>query len=104
MNDARKIRVLVVDDSALARKLLVSGLSRDPQIQVIGPAGDAASAYALLVRERPDVITLDVEMPRMDGVTFLKQYMAVYPTPTVMVSLNNHDIVCADVITTSCAL
>ncbi|CAG0946969.1 Protein-glutamate methylesterase/protein-glutamine glutaminase of group 2 operon [Anaerolineae bacterium] len=81
-----KIRVLVVDDSALARKLLANGLTRDPHIEVIGPASDAASAYELLVRERPDVITLDVEMPRMDGVTFLKMYMAQYPTPTVMVS------------------
>jgi two-component system, chemotaxis family, protein-glutamate methylesterase/glutaminase len=81
-----KIRVLVVDDSALARKLISTGLSRDPQIEVIGPAGDAASAFKLLVREHPDVITLDVEMPRMDGVTFLKMYMSQYPTPTVMVS------------------
>jgi two-component system, chemotaxis family, protein-glutamate methylesterase/glutaminase len=82
----RKIRVLVVDDSALARKLITTGLSKDPQIEVIGPANDAATAYALLVRERPDVITLDVEMPRMDGVTFLKMFMAQYPTPTVMLS------------------
>lgn len=81
-----KIRVLVVDDSALARKLISAGLAKDPQIEVIGPAGDAASAFDLLVRERPDVITLDVEMPRMDGVTFLKMYMMQYPTPTVMVS------------------
>ena len=82
----RKIRVLVVDDSALARKLITTGLAKDPLIEVIGPANDAASAFELIVRERPDVITLDVEMPRMDGVTFLKMYMAQYPTPTVMVS------------------
>ncbi|MCL4395462.1 MAG: chemotaxis response regulator protein-glutamate methylesterase [Chloroflexi bacterium] len=81
-----KVRVLVVDDSALARKLITTGLSTDPRIEVIGPASDAASAFELLARERPDVITLDVEMPRMDGVTFLKMYMAQYPTPTVMVS------------------
>ena len=81
-----KIRVLVVDDSALARKLITTGLAKDPHIEVIGPACDAASALELLAREHPDVITLDVEMPKMDGVTFLKMYMAQYPTPTVMVS------------------
>lgn len=82
----RKIRVLVVDDSALARKLITKGLSEDPLIEVMGPAGDAESALDLIIRGRPDVITLDVEMPRVDGVTFLKMYMARYPTPTVMVS------------------
>lgn len=84
--DEKKVRVLVVDDSALARKILVSGLSRDPTIEVIGTARDPYVARDILVKERPDVITLDVEMPRMDGVTFLKKYMPVIPTPTVMVS------------------
>jgi two-component system chemotaxis response regulator CheB len=82
----RKIRVLVVDDSALARKLIATGLNQDPRIEVIGLAGDAAAAYDLLRRDHPDVITLDVEMPKMDGVTFLKMYMAQCPTPTIMVS------------------
>ncbi|MCP4543558.1 MAG: chemotaxis response regulator protein-glutamate methylesterase [Chloroflexi bacterium] len=82
----KKIRVLVVDDSALARKILVNGLSRDPDIEVIGTARDPYVARDILLKERPDVITLDVEMPRMDGVTFLKKYMAVIPTPTVMIS------------------
>jgi two-component system chemotaxis response regulator CheB len=82
----RKVRVLVVDDSALARKILVDGLSRDPDIEVIGTARDPYVARDILVKERPDVITLDVEMPRMDGVTFLRKYMPVIPTPTVMVS------------------
>jgi two-component system chemotaxis response regulator CheB len=82
----KKIRVLVVDDSALARKILVDGLSKDPNIEVIGTARDPYVARHILVKERPDVITLDVEMPRMDGVTFLKKYMPVIPTPTVMVS------------------
>jgi two-component system chemotaxis response regulator CheB len=82
----KKIRVLVVDDSALARKILVDGLSKDPAIEVIGTARDPYVARDILVKERPDVITLDVEMPRMDGVTFLKKYMPVIPTPTVMVS------------------
>jgi two-component system chemotaxis response regulator CheB len=81
-----KVRVLVVDDSALARKILVSGLSKDPHIEVIGTARDPYVARDILLEKRPDVITLDVEMPRMDGVTFLKKYMPVIPTPTVMVS------------------
>ncbi|MDY7076006.1 MAG: chemotaxis response regulator protein-glutamate methylesterase [Chloroflexota bacterium] len=80
------VRVLVVDDSALARKILVDGLSKDPDIEVIGAARDPYVARDILVKEQPDVITLDVEMPRMDGVTFLKKYMPVIPTPTVMVS------------------
>ncbi len=85
-NPRSKVRVLVVDDSALARKIMVNGLSRDPEIEVVGTARDPYVARDLLLKERPDVITLDVEMPRMDGVTFLKKYMAVIPTPTVMVS------------------
>lgn len=85
-NQAKKIRVLIVDDSALARKLIATGLSQDPQIQVIGVANDPASAWDMLVTQQPDVVTLDVEMPGMDGVTFLKKYMAEHPIPTVMVS------------------
>jgi two-component system chemotaxis response regulator CheB len=85
-NQEKKIRVLIVDDSALARKLIATGLSQDPQIQVIGVANDPASAWDLLIKQQPDVVTLDVEMPGMDGVTFLKKYMAEHPTPTVMVS------------------
>ncbi len=82
----KKIRVLIVDDSALVRKILKDGLSKDPQIEVIGTARDPYQARDILVLERPDVITLDVEMPKMDGVTFLKKFMPVYPTPTIMVS------------------
>lgn len=82
----KKIRVLIVDDSALVRKLLTAGLSRDPQLEVIGGARDPYMARDILVEQRPDVITLDIEMPRMDGVTFLKKYMAVIPTPTVVIS------------------
>ncbi len=81
-----RVRVLIVDDSALVRKILSAGLGRDPGIEVIGAAGDPYRARDLLVELRPDVITLDVEMPRMDGVTFLKRLMASMPTPTVMIS------------------
>jgi len=86
MKSSTKIKVLVVDDSALVRKILSDGLSKDPVIEVIGAAPDPYRARDILVVERPDVITLDVEMPKMDGVTFLRKYMAVYPTPTIMVS------------------
>ncbi|MEK8122874.1 chemotaxis response regulator protein-glutamate methylesterase [Methylocystis sp. IM4] len=82
----RPVRVLVIDDSALVRKVLADGLSRDPEIEVVGQANDPYRARDLLVDLRPDVVTLDVEMPRMDGVTFLKQYMRAIPTPTVMIS------------------
>ncbi len=82
----RRVRVLVIDDSALVRKVLADGLSRDPEIEVVGQANDPYRARDLLVELRPDVVTLDVEMPRMDGVTFLKQYMRALPTPTVMIS------------------
>ncbi len=81
-----KIRVLVVDDSALVRDILSRGLSADPAIEVIGTARDPFEARDILVRQKPDVLTLDVEMPRMDGITFLKHYMHVLPTPTIMVS------------------
>lgn len=80
------VRVLIVDDSAMVRKILAAGLSKDPEIEVIGQAADPYRARDLLVELRPDVITLDVEMPRMDGVTFLRRFMPVLPTPTVVIS------------------
>lgn len=82
----RPFRVLVVDDAALVRRLLADGLNSHPRLEVIGAAPDPYAARDILVRERPDVITLDVEMPRMDGVTFLRHIMARMPTPVVMVS------------------
>jgi two-component system chemotaxis response regulator CheB len=81
-----QIRVLVVDDSALVRETLVRGLSAAPDIVVVGQARDPFQARDLLVQLRPDVITLDVEMPRMDGISFLKRVMAVMPTPTIVLS------------------
>ena len=82
----RKIRVLIVDDSALVRKILSTGLANDPEIEVIGTAQDPYAARDILVEQKPDVITLDVEMPKMDGVSFLKKFMHKFPTPTVMIS------------------
>lgn len=80
------IRVLIVDDSAVVRQVLASELTRDPTLQVIGTAPDPFVARDLLVRERPEVMTLDLEMPRMDGLTFLRRVMAKLPIPTIVVS------------------
>ena len=82
----KKIRVLIVDDSALVRSILSKGLSKDPDIEVIGTAADVYIARDEIVHKKPDVITLDVEMPKMDGVEFLKRLMPQYPVPVVMVS------------------
>ncbi|HET9953761.1 MAG TPA: chemotaxis response regulator protein-glutamate methylesterase [Polyangiaceae bacterium] len=82
----RKVRVLVVDDSALVRSILTRGLSADPEIEVVGSARDPYEARDQLVKLKPDVMTLDVEMPRMDGVSFLEKFMSVMPTPTVVLS------------------
>ncbi|MEZ4369335.1 MAG: chemotaxis response regulator protein-glutamate methylesterase [Polyangiaceae bacterium] len=81
-----KIRVLVVDDSALIRQLLTKGLAMDPAIEVVGTANDPYVARDLIVQLNPDVLTLDVEMPRMTGVEFLKRLMPQHPMPVVMVS------------------
>ncbi|PKK88311.1 MAG: chemotaxis response regulator protein-glutamate methylesterase [Candidatus Wallbacteria bacterium HGW-Wallbacteria-1] len=80
------IRVLVVDDSALVRDILSRGLSEDPDIEVVGTARDPYDARDKIVKLKPDVMTLDVEMPRMDGVEFLRRLMPQYPLPTLMVS------------------
>jgi two-component system chemotaxis response regulator CheB len=80
------IRVLIVDDSATARAVLTEILTSDPMIEVIGSASDAYIARDKIVELRPDVICLDVEMPRMDGITFLKRLMHYMPLPVIMVS------------------
>jgi two-component system, chemotaxis family, protein-glutamate methylesterase/glutaminase len=82
----KRIRVLVVDDSALVRKLLTGLLSRDPEIEIVGTASDPYEARDLIKSLNPDVLTLDVEMPKMDGVTFLRNLMRLHPMPVVMVS------------------
>ncbi len=81
-----EIKVLVVDDSAVVRQVMGEILGREPDIRVIGAASDPLFALERMRREWPDVITLDVEMPRMDGVTFLRKIMAERPTPTVICS------------------
>lgn len=81
-----KIRVLVVDDSAVVREVLRNELSRCRDIEVVGTAPDPFVARDMIVRLDPDVMTLDVEMPRMDGITFLRKVMAHRPVPTIVVS------------------
>ncbi len=81
-----RIRVLVVDDSALIRSMLTEMLEQDPDIQVVGTAQDPLVAREKIKQLKPDVLTLDVEMPRMDGVTFLRNLMRLRPMPVVMVS------------------
>jgi len=82
----RRVRVLVVDDSALVRAVLTQGLALDPEIEVVGSASDPFVARDRIVQLRPDVLTLDVEMPRMDGVEFLRRLMPQHPLPVLMVS------------------
>jgi len=79
-------RVLVVDDSALVRQILTDLLARDPGIEVVGTASDPLIAREKIKRLNPDVLTLDVEMPRMDGLAFLENLMRLHPLPVVMVS------------------
>ncbi|MGQ0501710.1 MAG: protein-glutamate methylesterase/protein-glutamine glutaminase [Panacagrimonas sp.] len=82
----KPIRVLIVDDSALMRNLLTEFLSADPQIEIVGTAADPLIARDKIKQHLPDVLTLDVEMPRMDGLTFLDNLMRLRPMPVVMVS------------------
>jgi len=81
-----KIRVLIVDDSAVVRQTLREVLDSDPEIEVIATAGDPFVAADRIAEQVPDVITLDIEMPRMDGLTFLKKIMSQHPIPVVICS------------------
>lgn len=80
------IKVLIIDDSAMIRKVFEQELSKDPEIEVVGTAPDPFVGRDKIVYLKPDVITLDVEMPRMDGLTFLEKLMKHYPLPVVVVS------------------
>lgn len=80
------VRVLIVDDSATMRSLIAAVLQRDPDIQVVGEAGDPLEAREAIKKLNPDVITLDVEMPNMNGIDFLEKIMRLRPMPVVMVS------------------
>jgi len=80
------IRVLIVDDSAVVRQVFKRALEQDPDVEVIGSAADPYIARDMIAADVPDVITLDVEMPRMDGITFLRKLMSYHPIPTIVVS------------------
>jgi len=82
----KPVRVLIVDDSAVIRQLLSMLLSQDAEIEVVGTAGDPFEAREQIKALNPDVVTLDVEMPNMDGVTFLRKIMTLRPMPVIMVS------------------
>src|SRR5262245_33488005 len=85
-----KSRVLIVDDSALIRRMLANALEAEPDMEVVGLASDPFVARDLIVRHEPDVLTLDIEMPRMDGLTFLRWLMAHRPIPVIIVSSVTH--------------
>ena len=82
----KRIKVLIVDDSAIVRKIFSEELSKFPDIEVAGTAPDPYVARDKIVKLNPDVITLDIEMPKMDGLTFLKKLMRYYPLPVIIVS------------------
>jgi two-component system chemotaxis response regulator CheB len=86
MTAKAKTKVLIIDDSAVVRTMLTDMLGQDPQIEVVGTAIDAYMAREKIKKLKPDVLTLDVEMPRMDGITFLSNLMRLHPMPVLMVS------------------
>ena len=89
ISSPRKIRVLVVDDSAVARTFLINGLAAFPRIEVVGYAINALDAKAKILRLNPDVMTLDVEMPGISGIDFLGQLLPEHPLPVILVSSLN---------------
>lgn len=82
----KRIRVLIVDDSAVIRQTLSNIISSDPEMEVIATASDPFVAVAKIAEEVPDVMTLDIEMPRMDGITFLRKIMSQHPIPIIIIS------------------
>ena len=86
----KKIKLLVVDDSILFREVLTRYIREDSQIDVVGTAGDPYSARDMILKYEPDVMTLDIEMPRMDGVAFLKKLLPQYYLPVITVSSSNN--------------
>src|SRR5271169_2796806 len=82
----KPIRLLVVDDSALARKIITSSLAAFKEIEIVGTASDPYVARDKILELNPDVVTLDIEMPRMDGITFLKVIMKHRPMPVIIMS------------------
>lgn len=92
MNIRKKVRVLIVDDSLVFRETLARGMGTDPGIEVVGMAADPYQARDKILELEPDVMTLDVEMPRMNGIEFLRRLMPQYPLPVVVVSAVNETV------------
>lgn len=92
VNKRRKIRVLVVDDSLLFRETIARGISLDEGIEVVASASDVFSARDKIIQFRPEVMTLDIEMPKMNGIEFLRKLMPQYPIPVVVVSAVNETV------------
>lgn len=90
--ERKKIKVLVVDDSMMVRQLFSQRLSEDPDIEVVGKAADVYEARDMIIKYKPDVVTLDVEMPKMNGIEFLKKLMPQYPLPVIVVSAVNASV------------
>ena len=86
MSLARPLRVLIVDDSAIVRKMLADSMRDERDLEVVGTAADPFIARDLILQHEPDVVTLDIEMPRMDGLTFLRKLMEHHPLPVIIVS------------------
>lgn len=89
MTPGKKVRVMVVDDSMLARNMIMQGLSTHPNIEIVGYAINALDAKSKLAQLNPDVMTLDVEMPALNGIDFLKQFLPTHPLPVILVSSLN---------------
>ena len=89
MELGKKIRVLVVDDSALARNLIIQGLSAHPRVEIVGYAINTLDAKQKIPRLKPDVVTMDVEMPGQSGIDFLKEYLPANPVPVILCSSLN---------------
>src|SRR3954469_4748026 len=87
---SRRIKVLIVDDSAIVRKILREALASETDLEVVGTAPDPFVARDKILALSPDVLTLDIEMPRMDGLSFLKKLMKYRPTPVIMISSLAH--------------
>jgi two-component system chemotaxis response regulator CheB len=81
-----RIRVLVIDDSLLFREIIARGLETDPQIEVVGKAADAFEAKDMILATKPNVVTCDIEMPKMNGIEFIRRLMPMYPVPVIAVS------------------
>jgi two-component system chemotaxis response regulator CheB len=82
----KKIKVLIVDDSVLFREVFAQSLSRDPRIEVVAKASDPYEARNMIIKYRPDVMTCDIEMPKMNGIEFVKRLMPQYPMPVIIIS------------------